>query len=45
RTLGVRARRRIGLPEDIVAACAFLISEEAGYITGQILGINGGGNT
>ena len=30
--------RRIGRPEDIAAACAFLISEEAGYITGQILG-------
>ena len=32
-------------PEDIAAACAFLISEEAGYITGQILGVNGGRNT
>ena len=28
--------RRMGRPEDIAAACAFLISEEAGYITGQI---------
>jgi NAD(P)-dependent dehydrogenase (short-subunit alcohol dehydrogenase family) len=37
--------RRIGMPEDIAAACAFLISEEAGYITGQILGVNGGRNT
>jgi 2-hydroxycyclohexanecarboxyl-CoA dehydrogenase len=37
--------RRIGRPEDIAAACAFLISEEAGYITGQILGVNGGRNT
>jgi len=37
--------RRIGTPEDIAAACAFLISEEAGYITGQILGVNGGRNT
>ncbi|POX85468.1 short-chain dehydrogenase, partial [Mycobacterium kansasii] len=27
------------------AACAFLVSEEAGYITGQILGVNGGRNT
>ena len=32
-------------PEDIAAACAFLISDEAGYITGQILGVNGGRNT
>jgi len=37
--------RRIGKPEDIAAACAFLISDEAGYITGQILGVNGGRNT
>jgi 2-hydroxycyclohexanecarboxyl-CoA dehydrogenase len=37
--------RRIGKPEDIAAACAFLISEEASYITGQILGVNGGRNT
>ena len=33
---------RMGKPEDIAAACAFLVSEEAGYITGQILGVNGG---
>jgi 2-hydroxycyclohexanecarboxyl-CoA dehydrogenase len=37
--------RRVGKPEDIAAACAFLISEDAGYITGQILGVNGGRNT
>jgi 2-hydroxycyclohexanecarboxyl-CoA dehydrogenase len=34
--------RRIGIPEDIAATCAFLVSEEAGYITGQIVGVNGG---
>jgi 2-hydroxycyclohexanecarboxyl-CoA dehydrogenase len=37
--------RRIGRPEDIAATCAFLVSEEAGYITGQIIGVNGGRNT
>ena len=37
--------RRVGRPEDIAAACAFFVSEEAGYITGQILGVNGGRNT
>lgn len=37
--------RRVGTPEDIAAACAFLASAEAGYITGQILGVNGGRNT
>ena len=36
---------RMGKPEDIAAACAFFASEEAGYITGQILGVNGGRNT
>jgi 2-hydroxycyclohexanecarboxyl-CoA dehydrogenase len=34
--------RRIGQPEDIAATCAFLVSDEAGYITGQIVGVNGG---
>lgn len=36
---------RVGLPEDVAAACAFLVGEEAGYITGQIIGVNGGRNT
>ncbi len=36
---------RVGRPEDIAAACAFLVSEEAGYVTGQVLGVNGGRNT
>jgi 3-oxoacyl-[acyl-carrier protein] reductase len=34
--------RRFGRPEDIAAAVRFLASEEAGYITGQVLGVNGG---
>ncbi|OLP02329.1 short-chain dehydrogenase [Mycolicibacterium porcinum] len=37
--------RRMGKPEDIAAACAFFVSDEASYITGQILGVNGGRNT
>ncbi|OBI33907.1 SDR family NAD(P)-dependent oxidoreductase [Mycobacterium sp. E2238] len=37
--------RRMGKPEDIAAACAFLVSDEAAYITGQLLGVNGGRNT
>lgn len=37
--------RRVGRPEDLAAACSFLVSEEAGYITGQIVGVNGGRNT
>ena len=34
--------RRPGTPDDIAAACAFLCSEEAGYITGQVIAPNGG---
>jgi 2-hydroxycyclohexanecarboxyl-CoA dehydrogenase len=37
--------RRVGRPEDIAAACSFLISEDASYITGQILPVSGGRNT
>jgi 2-hydroxycyclohexanecarboxyl-CoA dehydrogenase len=33
---------RAGTPEDIAAACSFLCSERAGYITGQVFGVNGG---
>ena len=45
KTIAATPVRRIGKPEDIAAACAFLVSEEAGYITGQLLGVNGGRNT
>ncbi|MDO4317833.1 MAG: 3-oxoacyl-[acyl-carrier-protein] reductase [Lachnospiraceae bacterium] len=34
--------KRFGKPEDIAAAVAFLASPEAGYITGQVLGVDGG---
>ena len=33
---------RAGTPDDIAVACAFLCSEEAGYITGQQINVNGG---
>jgi 2-hydroxycyclohexanecarboxyl-CoA dehydrogenase len=45
KTIAATPVRRIGKPEDIAATCSFLISEEAGYITGQIVGVNGGRNT
>ena len=34
--------KRIGKPEDVAAAVSFLASEEASYITGQVLGVDGG---
>jgi len=34
--------KRFGKPEDIAAAVKFLASEEAGYITGHVLNVNGG---
>ncbi|WP_298195544.1 SDR family NAD(P)-dependent oxidoreductase [Novosphingobium sp.] len=33
---------RLGHPDDIAAACAFFASDDAAYITGQVLGVNGG---
>jgi len=33
---------RIGTPEDVAAAVRFLASDEAGYITGHVLAVNGG---
>lgn len=36
---------RIGRPDDVAATCAFLVGDEAGYITGQVIGVNGGRNT
>ncbi|RDI56115.1 SDR family NAD(P)-dependent oxidoreductase [Nocardia mexicana] len=32
----------LGSGDDIAAACLFLCSEQAGYVTGQVLGVNGG---
>lgn len=34
--------KRMGKPEDIAEACTFLASDKASYITGQVIGINGG---
>jgi 3-oxoacyl-[acyl-carrier protein] reductase len=34
--------KRMGTPEDVAAAVAFLTSDEAGYITGHVLDVNGG---
>jgi 2-hydroxycyclohexanecarboxyl-CoA dehydrogenase len=34
--------RRLGEPEDIANACAWLAAEETSYVTGQTVGVNGG---
>jgi len=33
---------RTGTPDEIAATCGFLCSNEAGFITGQVIGVNGG---
>ena len=34
--------RRVGTPEEVAAAVSFLVGEEAGYITRQVISVNGG---
>lgn len=42
RLVGGIAMRRLGTPEDIAAAVLFLVSPQAGWITGQCLSVDGG---
>ena len=36
---------RLGSPEDVGAACAYLASDEAAWMTGQTINLNGGATT
>ncbi len=42
RTVEVRSIKREERPEDMVGTCLFLVSEGAGFMTGQILTVDGG---
>ena len=42
RVVGAIPSARLGAPEDVAASVVFLASEEAGYVTGQTLHVNGG---
>lgn len=42
RLLAMQPGRRMGVPADIASAVAFLASDEAGFITGQVLHVDGG---
>ena len=34
--------KQMGQPQDMVGACLYLLSDEAAWVTGQILNVNGG---
>ena len=42
---GLHAMQRLGTPADMAALAAFLVSPEASWITGQIIGVDGGRST
>jgi NAD(P)-dependent dehydrogenase (short-subunit alcohol dehydrogenase family) len=39
---GLHALQRLGEPDDIAAAAAFLLSQDSSWITGQVIGVDGG---
>ena len=41
-SLGMHALGRLGEPDDVAAAIAYLLSPEAGWVSGEVLGVDGG---
>jgi len=41
-TARISPMRRVGVPDDIAAACAFLVGEDSSFFTGQVMSPNGG---
>ena len=39
---GATQLRRLGSPDEVAAAVAFLASDDASYVTGETLGVSGG---
>jgi NAD(P)-dependent dehydrogenase (short-subunit alcohol dehydrogenase family) len=39
---GSTQMRRLGKPDEVAAAVAFLASDDASYVTGETLGVSGG---
>ncbi|MBO9353597.1 SDR family oxidoreductase [Bordetella petrii] len=44
RALASIPMKRLGTPAEVAAAITFLLSDDAGFITGQVLGVDGGGS-